>query len=149
MAPGHRHTRASERGQALLETAVVLPVILLVCVSIFEFGRVFQTWQVMTNAAREGARLAIIPNETAADVQDRVNLYLQAGQLTNTPVILVNQTAKMNIGGTDVSASVVTVNYPFSFAVLNPIARLVTKGSKLGAAPLTITASAQMRNESE
>ena len=66
MALGDRHKHKSERGQALLETAVVLPLILLVCVAIFEFGRVFQTWQVMTNAAREGARLAVIPNETSS-----------------------------------------------------------------------------------
>ena len=41
-----------QRGAALLETAITLPIILLVSVSIFEFGRAYQTWQVLTNAAR-------------------------------------------------------------------------------------------------
>ncbi len=43
--------------------------------------------------------------------------------------------------------SIVTVNYPFSFMVLQPIARLVVSGSTLGGAPFTLTASAEMRNE--
>ena len=47
----------SERGAALLEVALTLPLLLLVAVGIFEFGRAYQTWQVLTNAAREGARL--------------------------------------------------------------------------------------------
>ena len=48
----------SERGQALIEMALTLPLLLLICVGIFEFGRAYQTWEVLTNAAREGARVA-------------------------------------------------------------------------------------------
>ena len=47
------------RGAALLEAAITMPIILLISVGIFEFGRAYQTWQVLTNAAREGARLAV------------------------------------------------------------------------------------------
>lgn len=140
---------ACERGQALVETAVVLPLVLLVCVGIFEFGRAFQTWQVLTNAAREGARIAVLPSSTVADVQARVQQYLTAGQLSNTPTITVNQNLTMPIGGGTVGASLVTVNYPFSFVMLNPVANLVVRGSTLGGAPLTVTASAEMRNESQ
>ena len=49
----------NQRGAALLETAITIPLILLVSVAIFEFGRAYQTWQVLTNAAREGARIAV------------------------------------------------------------------------------------------
>jgi Flp pilus assembly protein TadG len=141
----------SERGQALLETAVTLPLILLVSISIFEFGRAYQTWQVLTNAAREGARVAILPNATPSDVQSRVTAYLQAGQLAayNSATVSVNQNVTMSIGATTAAASVVTVNYPFSFMVLNPVANLVVNGSTLGGAALTLTASAQMRNEAQ
>lgn len=142
---------ADERGQALLETAFVLPVILLVSVSIFEFGRAYQTEQVLTNAAREGARVAILPDATTSDVQARVLAYLQAGQLENAAgaTVSVNQNVPMSIGATSAAASLVTVNYPFSFMVLNPVANLVVTGSTLGGAPLTLTASAQMRNEGQ
>ena len=55
----------SETGAALLEAAFTIPMLLLVTVGIFEFGRAYQTWQVLTNAAREGARIAVLPDLTA------------------------------------------------------------------------------------
>ena len=65
----------SERGAALLEAAITIPMLLLVSVGIFEFGRAYQVQQVLTNAVREGARVAVLPNqpsgtaETARDGQ--------------------------------------------------------------------------------
>jgi hypothetical protein len=49
-----------ERGQALVEFALILPVILLVMVGMLEFARAWNLHQVMTDAAREGARRAAI-----------------------------------------------------------------------------------------
>jgi Flp pilus assembly protein TadG len=137
------------RGVAILEVALTLPLVLLVSVSIFEFGRAFQTWQILTNAAREGARVAVLPGDGAALAEQRVRDYMQAGQLTgyDTAPVSVDSSATIPMGGDTVSASVVTVSYPFSFVVLNPVASLVVPGSTLGA-PITITASAAMRNES-
>jgi Flp pilus assembly protein TadG len=142
---------AGERGQSLMETALILPLLLLVSVSIFEFGRLYQTLQVLTNAAREGARVAILPSATPSDVQSRVTAYLQAGQLANSnnATVSVNQNLTISIGATTAAASLVTVNYPFSFMVLNPVANLVVNGSTLGGAPLTLTGSAEMRNEAQ
>ena len=152
-AAGRRwRSRASgERGQSLLETALVLPIILLVSVSIFEFGRAFQTIQVLTNAAREGARVAVLPSSTADDVRARVSTYLQSGQLGNyaSATVVIDQNVAMAMGAATVTASLVTVNYPFSFIVLNPVVNLVTKGSTLGRDPITLTASAEMRNEAQ
>ena len=144
-----RHGLRSESGQALLEAALTLPLLLLVSVGIFEFGRAYQTWQVLTNAAREGARVAVLPNTTPDDVRSRVVAYMQSGQLGNAlnATIVVDQNVPMSYGAATAPASTVTVNYPFSFIVLNPVARLVTRGSKLGGAPISLSASAEMRNE--
>ena len=141
--------RKGERGSALIEAALTLPLLLLVSVGIFEFGRVFQTWQVLTNAAREGARLAVLPGAVSSDVQTRVRQYLQDGQLGgySGATIDINRAATINVGAGTASASIVTVNYPFNFMVLNPVARLVVSNSTLGA-PITISAAAEMRNES-
>jgi Flp pilus assembly protein TadG len=140
----------NERGQAVLETAMVLPLILLVSVSIFEFGRAYQTWEVLTNAAREGARVAVLPGTTVTDVQTRVVAYMNSGQLANgaTATVVVDRNRTMSIGATTATASLVTVNYPFSFVVLQPVARLIVSGSSLGA-PITMTVSAEMRNEAQ
>jgi len=140
----------NERGQAMLETAMVLPLILLVSVSIFEFGRAYQTWEVLTNAAREGARVAVLPGTTVSDVQTRVVTYMNSGQLANgaTATVDVDRNRTMSIGATTATASLVTVNYPFSFIVLQPVARLLVSGSTLGG-PITMTVSAEMRNEAQ
>jgi len=96
-----RRLSASERGTALLETALTLPLLLLVSVSIFEFGRAYQTWQVLTNAAREGARIAVLPNVTATQVETRVRAYMDSGQLQNSTsaTVLVDGNQTVSIGG--------------------------------------------------
>jgi len=139
-----------ERGAAILETALVLPLLLLVSVGIFEFGRAYQTWQVITNAAREGARVAVLPNSTTGDVTSRVRAYLEGGQLSeaDTAGIAVNKNVTISIGATNATASQVTVSYPFTFVMLQPVANLVVSGSALGT-PITMTAQAEMRNEAQ
>ncbi|HWK08605.1 MAG TPA: TadE family protein [Vicinamibacterales bacterium] len=135
----------SQRGNALIETAITLPILLLVSVSIFEFGRAYQTWEVLTNAVREGARIAVLDGTTDSDVRARVNQYLGIGGLPSQPD--ANITVVRNVPLTSNStASQVQINYPFAFMVLNPVARLVVSNSTVGA-PITMHASALMRNE--
>ena len=132
----------NERGNALIETAITVPIILLVAVGIFEFGRAYQTQQVLTNAAREGARVAVLESYTDAQVTTIVQNYLTGGRLTNTPNIQVVR----NVPFGSSTASRVTVNYPFQFMVIGPVAKLVRSNSTVGA-PLTMQSSALMRNE--
>lgn len=126
----------------MLETAITLPLILLVSVGIFEFGRAYQVQQVLTNAAREGARIAVLPEYTDAQVTSVVRTYLSDGGLT-----AVNPTIIRNVAVGAATASRVTINYPFNFMVLNPVAKLVQPTSNLGKGALTMQASALMRNE--
>ena len=138
----------SDRGTALLEMALTLPLLLLVSIGIFEFGRAYQYEQVLTNAAREGARVAVLPGQPDGAVQARVSAYLTAGQIAkpSSATVTVTQT-QVSIGGaTTVPGSKVTVNYPYSFMVLQPVARLVVHGTKVGSA-FTMSAAAEMRNE--
>ena len=76
----HKRLR-NQRGAALIETAITIPLVLLVSVAIFEFGRAYQTWQVLTNAAREGARIAVLEGPTDAQVTTTVRDYLTAGHV--------------------------------------------------------------------
>lgn len=135
----------SERGAALIEAAITIPILLLISVGIFEFGRAYQTWQVLTNAAREGARIAVITGTTDVQVQERVRDYMISGGLPDATVedVVVERGVAL---GTD-TASRITINYPFDFMVLNPIVRLVTPDSNTGA-PITMHSVALMRNES-
>ena len=58
-----------EGGNALVEFALVLPLLMLVFAGIVDFGFLFQRYEVITNAAREGARLAVLPGYGTTDVQ--------------------------------------------------------------------------------
>ncbi len=134
----------NQRGAALLETAITLPLILLISVGIFEFGRAYQTWQVLTNAAREGARIACLPDYTDTQVTTTVRNYLTSGRLPGANSATITIVRNVPFGAT--TASRVTVNYPFTFMVIGPVARLVRSNSTVGA-PLTMQSSALMRNE--
>lgn len=138
--------RPSERGTALIEAAVTIPILLLIAVGIFEFGRAYQTWQVLTNAAREGARVSVLPNTAENVVVTVVRNYMTTGGLPEAGAAAVTVNRNAAVGGN--SASQITVDYPFEFMVLQPVARLVTPGAQTGA-PLTMRATAVMRNETQ
>src|SRR5438046_2996127 len=70
-------SQLARRGVALVEMALVLPIFITVVLGIVEFGRAMMVSQLVTNAAREGARLSIIDGTTNTDVQSRITTFLQ------------------------------------------------------------------------
>ncbi len=142
--------RHNERGSALVEAAMITPLVLLIMVGIFEVGRAFQTWQVLTNAAREGARASVVVGANAATIEALVKQYMSDGQLAGaqTANVVVNQDASIEVNGESVGASQVTVDYPFDFIVLNPVVKLVKSDSTAGEA-ITMRATSVMRNEAQ
>lgn len=50
-----------ERGQGLVETAVVTPILILLLIGVFEVGWALRTYMVLANANREAARFAVRP----------------------------------------------------------------------------------------
>jgi len=57
----------NERGLALVETAIVILLLLFITFAMMEFGWLFHRIQQINNGAREGARIAVLPDRTAAD----------------------------------------------------------------------------------
>jgi Flp pilus assembly protein TadG len=66
----------NRRGAALVEMALVLPVFLAVVMGIIEFGRGMWVGNMVTNAAREGARIAVLDGSTNAQVQQAISEFL-------------------------------------------------------------------------
>jgi Flp pilus assembly protein TadG len=132
----------------MVETAIVIPILLVLMVGIFEVGRAYETWQVLTNAAREGARMSVTPSSVEATTTALIRKYMADGQLPKSAIaaVVVDKAASINVNGTSVSASAVTVDYPFEFIMLQPVVRLVAPGATVGG-PLTMRATAIMRNE--
>ena len=129
-----RRNISSDRGAAIIETALAIPLLLLVGVGAVEFGRAYRTSRVLTNAAREGARVAALPNRATA-VDAKVRQYLQ------TDGLISDATVGVNINGSEV-----TVSYPFQFVVLQPVAQLLVSGSMVDS-PITVTATSVGQNE--
>ncbi len=64
-----RNRRHRRRGTAVVETALVLPVVLMLFFGIFEYGKFLSTRQVIEDAARAGVRYAVVNTSTATTQQ--------------------------------------------------------------------------------
>ena len=74
-----RHRIGQERGAELIEMALVLPLLLLIVGGIIDFGLLFREFNVVTNAAREGARAGVLPEYGAdGNVTARIQQYMDA-----------------------------------------------------------------------
>jgi Flp pilus assembly protein TadG len=117
----------------------------MIGIGIYEFGRAYQTWQVLTNAAREGAKVAVVGGASDAQVESVVRGYMEAGQLPKASSAPVQLNRHVTVSGS--TGTQITISYPFDFVMLNPAAHLVRPASTTGA-PLTMSAVAILRNES-
>jgi Flp pilus assembly protein TadG len=64
-----RKQSSKRRGAAAVEMAFVFPLFMLLVLGIVEFGRYMMVGQLLTNASREGARMAVSGNFTEAEIQ--------------------------------------------------------------------------------
>ena len=62
--------RHGERGQSLVEFSLVIPLFLLLLIAVFDLGRGVFAYNTLTNAAREGVRMAIVNQDTTTIIAD-------------------------------------------------------------------------------
>ncbi|MCM0083901.1 pilus assembly protein [Geomonas sp. Red32] len=115
MKPNNRKKCINQDGIALVEMALLLPVLLLILFGIAEFGRALYMENTLTNAAREGARLASTSTTdplNVAALQSYVKGYIPFDQ--TGIVINITPTTLLKHG---VDTVTVVVNLPFQSAV--------------------------------
>lgn len=138
-----RKHRARDSGQALIEIAIALPVLLALLIGIFEFARAYNVKQVITNAAREGAREAVLPSTTSTGDVDAV----VTGRLSDAGVsgaTITYNPSDIDVGtGTAVS---VTVSVDYSFVFIGPVLNLLSAGSP-DPGTITLSTTSTMRKE--
>jgi Flp pilus assembly protein TadG len=106
-----------ERGAAAVEFALVLPVIILLLFGIIEFGRAWNVKQVLTDAAREGARVAAVNNGVlpAGDLDPLVRTTVaeaaQRAGLDTDPAVLEITLSGISAGAS--SPAVVDLRYHY------------------------------------
>ena len=69
-----QNQKCRSRGQSLVETAIVLPIVLLLVMGIIDFGLLFNNYIVISNASREGARKAALGGTDIEVVQTVQNM---------------------------------------------------------------------------
>lgn len=120
-----------------MEFALVLPLLLLVIGGIVDFGRFFFAKIELTNAAREGARAAVVTTGTPSPGPTDRALAALPG--VSSATVVINPVCP-TAGST---ATVrVTVSTTFDWMILEPAMNLVGGGSAL---PTAVTGLAAMR----
>ena len=76
-----RHFRVQGKrtsGQAIVEFALLVPILILIVMGVIEFGRLWMTMITLSGAAREGARVAVVTGPNEELVEAAVNNVLDA-----------------------------------------------------------------------
>lgn len=96
------------RGAAVVEFAVVLPLLLTILFGIIEYGWVFMVRQTLQTAAREGCRIAVLQTTTSpyTNVLDRVAQVMEPTGLSTYTVTMTHATS-----GNPIETVVVEVPY--------------------------------------
>ncbi|MEW6771806.1 MAG: TadE/TadG family type IV pilus assembly protein [Bacillota bacterium] len=124
----------NERGQATVELALVLPILILILFGIMEFGRIFSAYLVITNAAREGARLAAVGASDTA-IEQRVE-DAAAGLDETKLTVTITPPAAGRVSGAEA-----TVRVDYSVDLVTPVL------SGIAPNPFPLTAQSAMRVE--
>ncbi|GAB3490949.1 TadE/TadG family type IV pilus assembly protein [Flexivirga lutea] len=107
----NRCSRNPERGASIVEFAIVLPLLLLLIGGMVDFGRLFYTEVMLTNAAREGTRAAMYGNSPTTRATAALSGKVSSATVGPTQVCAP--------GATTGTASV-TVSVPFQWTLLKP-----------------------------
>ena len=142
-----RDRATDERGAALVEFALVLPLLLILLLGMLEFGKVFNYWIDTTHLANEGARWAVVNrNPGTGTLQEYIK------EQANTVELRDGGTSSIPAG----DEAEVCISFPLGSAnVGDPVHVTVSAtyhwlpfvGERIGDAAVTITGSATMRLE--
>jgi len=146
---------APESGQALAELAMVIPALLLLVFGIIEFGSAWRSYQVITNAAREGVRRAVMADAGLVDPGEAAVLgiigdAMTSGGLTFDPADVTFSCDGVAGGlcdGLRGLAEEVRIDYAYEFIFLGPLASLACFGCEDNFGTITLSTTSVMRSE--
>ena len=147
----HRRKRGGrdERGAELIEMALVTPIFLIIIAAMFDFGFLFRNWEVATNAAREGARVGVLPSYsctlTSLDVRGRVDDYMAAAGFNAASYVVKQKNEAVVTAAGTFNACVVSVEITQPLPMLGAFGAFF--GGGFGTVPLRATSV--MRTESQ
>jgi Flp pilus assembly protein TadG len=162
--PDFARLLSNRRGAAAVEFALVLPVLLAILMGIMDFGRAWNQMQVITDAAREGTRRAVVRDGAvkSTTVPAAIATRLNAANMSWDGVVSgyaadcteweepVASTEELIVsgcgwGGDMGTEARVAIQAPYPFNFVGPVMRLLPGGNPLGVR--VMTTNFVMRNE--
>jgi len=124
----------SGRGQALVEMALVLPLLIILFCGVIEFGRIFGAYMVVNNLSREGARYGVVGHD-----DDQIRGYILAKRVwlnaDNLTIMLTPPYTERDKGDS------LEVDVAYSLDLQTPVIAQILPN------PLTVSAKCLMRVE--
>ncbi len=130
-----RSCRSNRSGVAVVEFAIVAPVFVLFVMGMIEVAHGLMVQEVITNAAREGARTAVVESSTASTVTAAVQAYLTAANIPASAATISVTIPAVRYN----NSATVTVSVPYTKVSWVPVPKYL--GS------ITLTATSTMRCE--
>lgn len=132
--------KLNERGAVAAEFALLLPLLLIILFGIIEFGMMMYGREIVTNAAREGARAGIVqgpPKRTAGEINTIIDNYLTGTGVNPADVNLTPAGAGLT------NPNTLTVSGTYNYNFLVPVIPVLVGIPN----PLIIPISVVMRHE--
>jgi Flp pilus assembly protein TadG len=122
-----------ERGQTAVEFALVAPILVLLLLGIIQFGIAFQNYVTITDAARAGARKAIVARFAAGNFNDATQTVKDAASSLDQTVL--NQPGMIAVSDPDgmTAGSLVTVTVKYPYVINIPLLGLKVSSGNLTA----------------
>jgi len=140
-----RRLGADDAGQALAEFALIMPLLFLLIAGILGFGRAYNIQQVVVDAAREGARAAVVQDAATSDsatgvaaVRHIINVRLRNAAV-DTTAATITLAGSWRVTGDSMHVS---VNVPYQLPLLS-----VLMGWATGSPNFNLHSTTTMRNE--
>ena len=109
--------RHGDRGVALVEFALILPLLMMLIFGIVQFGTLFNRRQAVHAAAREGARVASLQSTTLADIDARISDALIGVSFATTPTVTVTPNVNKPCEGRRGETVLVVVSVPMNVEI--------------------------------
>jgi Flp pilus assembly protein TadG len=143
-----RHTRrlprlGGEEGTALVEFALILPILALLLFAMLDFGKAFNYWNDETHLAAEGARWAVVDSNPGGSqsLQEWIQQQADSAELRSLATVCVSFPTNPDTGSSGQVGDPVTVTLTSNYNWLPFVS------SQLGLASISIKGSATMRLE--
>ena len=137
------------RGQSLIEFALVLPMLLVVMLMITEFGRALFQYNVLSQAARAGARVAAVSGSAGAQAAGiaRARRMIDESAGFSGDNVTITAGVTPNYLGSGRSVVWVQAQMPFRFMFAGPMPANADGSAQVTPGGLTLTARNTMHAE--